>query len=169
MDDMVKELERLIADGHTLDELISIFGDKQEIRDIYVNSCLMKKDFEKVREALIEQKKREIVQKCRQMVRNSPEKNYWPKETDTVVGYIYEEDGRYTKHYLKASPENVAKFIYSSNKEKFITSGSDYALMNTMCGTYLDLSCAHAKYTAKVVEHLISYQRGTTFQKFLEN
>lgn len=164
--DNTKELERLIKEGHTLDELIDIFGDKQEIRDMYVNSCLMNKDFEKVRMALIEQKQREIVRKCRDMVRNSPDKNYYPTVADTLLGYIYEEDGHYRKYYLESSPENIAKFIYSSDKEKFITTSNDYALMNTMCGTYLDLSCAHAKYTTEVVDHLTKYQKGMEYQTF---
>lgn len=163
-----KELSELYEKGHSLEELISIFGDSQELREIYVNSALMRRDFEVIREALIEKKKQELFTECRDKVRNSPEKNYYPKEGDMLMGYVYEEDGRYHKYYLNANADNIAKFICSSDKDKFICTPSDYALMNTICGTYLDLSCAHAKYTSKVVESLIKYQKMMAFQTFQE-
>lgn len=161
-----KELQRLYEEGHTLEELIAIFGDSEELRDIYVNSALMRKDFETIRSALVEKIRNNIVRNCRNMVRNSPDKNMHPENEDLVIGYVYEEDGKYTKYYLFANPENIAKFIYSSDKEKFITSTNDYALMNTMYGTYLDLSCAHAKYTAEVVKHLTKLQKRQKYQTF---
>lgn len=161
------ETYNLLKDGHSIEELMEIFEDPQELRDIYINTALVKPDFSVIRQALVEKIRNEIISDCRNKVRQSPERNFWPKENDTIVGYVYESDGRYKKYYLESAPDNIAKFIFSSNKEKFITSERDYALMNTIFGTYLDLSCAHPKYTKEVVEYLCKYQKKTVFQEFI--
>lgn len=46
------EAEILMKEGHSLEELAEIFLDKEERRGIYVNSCLVYQDFEKISKAL---------------------------------------------------------------------------------------------------------------------
>ena len=47
-----EEAERLMKYGHSLEELLEIFSDKEELKGIYVNSCLVYPDFEKIVKAL---------------------------------------------------------------------------------------------------------------------
>lgn len=61
------------------------------------------------------------------------------EEGRVVIGCVYEQDGRYTKHYLKPAPDNIARFICSSDKDKLILNWDDYAVACTM-GKFLDSS-----------------------------
>ena len=45
-------VEELLSKGHSLDELIELFSDKQEQHDLYVNSALVYPDFSKIIKAL---------------------------------------------------------------------------------------------------------------------
>lgn len=107
-----------------------------------------------------------IVAQCRNMVRMSRDKKIYPTSNDRLIGIVYDGDGRYQKYYISAEPNNVAKFIYSSENEKMITTINDWAIMNTICGTFLDLSCAHQDYTDKVLKYLMQYQEKEEYQKF---
>lgn len=49
------DAKKLFDEGHSLEELIELFSDKQEQHDLYVNSGLVYKDFEKIIEALKKQ------------------------------------------------------------------------------------------------------------------
>ena len=107
-----------------------------------------------------------IVVRCRTCVRVSRDQGVYPEASDVLIGIVYEKDGRYRKHYIQSDPDNVAKFIYSSDKEKMITTANDWAIMNTICGTNLDLSCADSRYTDAVLKHLIKYQQSEQYQIF---
>ena len=108
----------------------------------------------------------QIVVRCRNCVCVSMDQGAYPEANDILIGIVYEKDGRYRKHYIQPDPDNVAKFIYSSDKEKMIITENDWAIMNTICGTNLDLSCADSKYTDAVLEHLIKYQKSEQYQIF---
>ena len=47
-----EEAEKLLYEGHSLEELAEIFSDKYECRGIYTNSCLMYPDFKKIEKSL---------------------------------------------------------------------------------------------------------------------
>ena len=55
-----QDAKELLEKGHSVEELIELFSDKQEQHDIYVNSGLVKKDFELIITALKNLDTREI-------------------------------------------------------------------------------------------------------------
>lgn len=79
-----------------------------------------------------------------------------PIEGDLIYGCIFESDGRYRKHWLRYSPDNIARFICSSEKDKILCDGSDYALLNTM-GRYIDL-CVNDTLLNHVTEAMKLYR-----------
>lgn len=79
-----------------------------------------------------------------------------PVEGDIVCGYIFENDGRYHKYWLKYSPDNIARFICSDDKDKLICDGEDYALLNTI-GRDIDL-CINEKFLSQVVSLMNQYE-----------
>lgn len=87
------------------------------------------------------------------------------EEGGTIVGCVYEEDGRYTKHYLVPELDNIARFICSSDKDKLLLNGSDYAIASTM-GIFLDVSVD--SFTDKVLPHLRKRQREKESIRFEE-
>lgn len=47
-----KEAKEFLKNGHSIEELIELFSDKQEQHDIYINSGLVYKDFDTIISAL---------------------------------------------------------------------------------------------------------------------
>ena len=42
------DAKELLDNGHSLEELVELFSDKQEQHDLYVNSGLVQRDFEHI-------------------------------------------------------------------------------------------------------------------------
>lgn len=79
----------------------------------------------------------ENVRYCREAVRNSQCKEFSFSE-DTVVGYEYVSNG-YGKTYFRGTCEAIAEFICKNDRDKLLTTGDDFAILNTQ-GYMLDLA-----------------------------
>ena len=86
-------------------------------------------------------------------------------EKETIVGYVFREDGYYHKHYLAPDMDNIARFLCSSSKDKLLCNGQDYGIACSM-GTYLDLSVD--SFREKILPFLEKYQRMGKYQEFQE-
>lgn len=75
---------------------------------------------------------------------------------ESVVGYSYRADGRYTSHYLGSDLDAIAKFICSDNNDKMLCNTSDYAIASTM-GIYLDV--AVEPFLTEIMPYLERYQK----------
>lgn len=101
---------------------------------------------------------------CRDKVRMSIVDNHCIKENDTVIGHVYNKNGKYHTYYMKYTKENLAKFICSSNKDKLVCDSNDYAIFNTI-GKYLDL-CNDKELNAEILPVLLKFQNTAKDQKF---
>lgn len=79
----------------------------------------------------------EVTKVNRHLIRNSPVDDFFA-DGDYVISYVYEGDGRYQKYWLMYDPENTARFICSSHKDKLLCNRDDLPVLNTQ-GKFIDL------------------------------
>jgi len=84
---------------------------------------------------------------------------------NTLVGYVFREDGFYRKYYLVAYPDNIARFFCSSDKDKLLCNMQDYGIACSM-GTFLDL--AVDSFTELIMPYMEKYQKCGKYQVFEE-
>ncbi len=89
----------------------------------------------------------------------------YDKEEEVVVGYIYREDGYYTKHYLKNDLDNIARFICSCQNDKLLCSVFDYAIASTI-GNFIDL--AVNSFLSGILPVIQKYQTGAKVPPYEE-
>lgn len=93
----------------------------------------------------------------RKMVRSSPVFTE-PLESELITGHIYENNGQYREYWMRYSPDNLARFICSCDKDKLICNGDDFALLNTQ-GKFMDLCIKNDLFRNKIINALTIYQK----------
>ncbi|MBQ7067147.1 MAG: hypothetical protein IJN92_10050 [Lachnospiraceae bacterium] len=99
----------------------------------------------------------------RNMVRNAKQqgKRYSLDSNEEYIGHIYDDTGRYKTYYLKAGVDNIARFICSSDRDKFLTSNNDSPVLNTI-GKFLDLACLDETEQKALITLINKYQGENT-------
>lgn len=119
---MSKKTRNILVDGHTIDELIEIFKDKRETREIYVNSALVNPDFAQIikalecyREQLNSEKMSEILDKELKMLYPEPAYRLFVDMDGTLTEFIPQLSTAplYEKGYFRNLPpqEKVVEAI----------------------------------------------------------
>lgn len=103
-----------------------------------------------------------IIDTCRRRILASAENEIITGQT--LIGYEYDQNGKVRRYYLEGSLNNIASFILSSEKHKLITSGDDFALINTI-GARVDL-CVDPDYLIALL-HAIRALRQSTDGRFI--
>lgn len=95
----------------------------------------------------------------RDMVRAEKEKGItYALDKDEYIGHIYTDTGHYTTYYLKAGIDNIARFICSSNQDKFLTSGMDRPVLTTI-NQFLDIACLEKDEQEILINLINQYQK----------
>lgn len=98
-----------------------------------------------------------IIDTCRRRILTSAENEIITGQT--LIGYEYDQDGKGHRYYLEGSLYNIASFILSSEKHKLITSGDDFALINSI-GARVDL-CVDPDYLIALLHEVRSLKHST--------
>lgn len=93
-----------------------------------------------------------IVRMCRSKILSSQEDTIISGQD--MIGYEFGPEGGCHRYYLEGSIKNIALFIVSSEKHKLITSGNDFALINTI-HSQPDL-CVDPEYYKLLLKTIIS-------------
>jgi hypothetical protein len=93
-----------------------------------------------------------IVNMCRSKILSSQEDTIISGQN--MIGYEFGSEGGCHRYYLEGSIKNIALFIVSSEKHKLITSGNDFALINTI-RSQPDL-CVDPEYYNLLLETILS-------------
>lgn len=99
----------------------------------------------------------------RNMVRNAKQqgKRYSLDGKEEYTGHVYDDTGRYKTYYLKAGMDNIARFICSSNQDKFLTSSDDLPVLTTI-GKFLNLACLDDTEQKVLIALINKYQKENT-------